>query len=98
MFLYCGFDVSVKKSDIIGIFDIDGGAVSGATRDFLRNAEKSGRAVIVGDEIPKSFILTSKRQQYSYKSHNQKSDSDDKVYFTQLSAQSLKSRSERDMF
>ena len=58
MFLYLGGDVSVKKTDIIGIFDIDNVNTQKTTKEFLRAAEKSGRILLAGDDLPKSFLLT----------------------------------------
>ena len=48
---------SVRARDIIGVFDLDTATVSGVTKSFLSNAEKSGQ--VEGTNIlPKSFILT----------------------------------------
>ena len=61
MFLYLGGDVSVKKTDIIGIFDIDNVNTQKTTKEFLRAAEKSGRILLAGDDLPKSFLLTGEK-------------------------------------
>ena len=45
MFLYLGAAVSVKKSDIIGIFDIDNVNTQKTTKDFLRGAEKEKKLI-----------------------------------------------------
>jgi hypothetical protein len=50
---------SVRKQDIIGIFDLDSSTVSNITRNFLNNAEKSNKTVGI-ETLPKSFILTDK--------------------------------------
>lgn len=62
MFLYLGGDVSVKKSDIIGIFDIDDVNTQKTTKEFLRTAEKRGRMILAGDDLPKSFLLTGEKK------------------------------------
>ena len=47
---------SVRERDVIGVFDLDTATVSGVTKSFLANAEKSGW--VEGTEnLPKSFIL-----------------------------------------
>lgn len=58
MFLHVGQNLSVKKKEIIGIFDIDGNNTPEATKDFLRRAEKNGDVEMAGYDLPKSFILT----------------------------------------
>ena len=55
MFLYLGAAVSVKKSDIIGIFDIDNVNTQKTTKDFLRGAEKEKKLILAADDLPKSF-------------------------------------------
>ena len=74
MFLHIGNGVSVRRRDIIGIFDLDTASVSAETKRFLRTAEKKG---ILEDEangeIPRSFLLlenrgnTEKDKKYSLK-------------------------------
>ena len=50
---------SVRRRDVIGVFDLDSATVSGVTKNFLSAAEKSGE--IEGtDNLPKSFILINK--------------------------------------
>lgn len=48
----------IRTKKIIGIFDMDTATMGGATRELLRSAEKSGRMINIGEDIPKSFILT----------------------------------------
>ncbi len=59
MYLHLGGDVVIKKSSIIGIFDIENTSVSKDTKEFLARASK-GEVVYVGYELPKSFIVSSK--------------------------------------
>lgn len=56
MYLHIGADVCVKKSEIIGIFDIENTSVSRDTKEFLAGASKK-EVIYVGLEMPKSFIL-----------------------------------------
>jgi hypothetical protein len=83
MYIHLGQDTLVKKSDIIGIFDLDTASVSKRTRDFLRRAEKEGRVVNVSFELPKSFIVCQHK--------NEK-----KIYISQISSATLLKRSEAD--
>ncbi|HOO25097.1 MAG TPA: DUF370 domain-containing protein [Clostridiales bacterium] len=82
MYLHLGQDVLVAYKDIIGIFDLDTTTVSKTSRDFLRDAEKAGRVVYVGTELPKSFVLCSQEK------------NDSKVYIAQLSSSTLLKRAE----
>ena len=57
MYVHAGNNRIIRTRDIIGIFDMDTATMQGATREYLRRAEKSGRMVNIKEEIPKSFIL-----------------------------------------
>ena len=82
MYLHLGKDTIVKKSDIIGIFDLDTSTVSKTTRDYLSNAEKNGRVVNVSSlELPKSFVIC-------------RENSSAKIYICQLSPTTLIKRAE----
>lgn len=84
MFLYLGGDVSVKKSEIIGIFDIDNVNTQKTTKEFLRAAEKSGSLLLAGEDLPKSFLL------------NGKKGKKETVILCRLSARSVYGRARRD--
>ena len=79
MFLHAGNHISVKKDEIIGIFDLDTASMAKTTRDFLSNAEKKGSVINVSSELPKSFIVSKKRNQTT-------------VYISPISAQTLTER------
>lgn len=79
MYLHAGNHKNIKIADIIGIFDTDSATVSKITKQYLSESEKRGETEIISFEIPKSFILTSENQK-------------NKVYFSQLSAQTLRAR------
>ncbi len=83
MYIHLGQDTLVKKSDIIGIFDLDTATVSKRTRDYLNKAEKKGMVVNVSTELPKSFIVC------------QHGD-EKKIYISQISTATLLKRSEVD--
>ena len=57
MFIQVTKNKSIRKRDIIGIFDLDSSTVSNITRNFLSSAEKSRKTVGI-DSLPKSFVLT----------------------------------------
>lgn len=58
MFLNISQDRSIKKEDIVGIFDIDFAATSKDTRNFLREREKEKKVKTFAKDIPKSFAVT----------------------------------------
>ncbi|MBE6729240.1 MAG: DUF370 domain-containing protein [Ruminococcaceae bacterium] len=82
MYIHLGQDTVVKKSDIIGIFDMDNTTVSKRTRDFLNKAEKKGRVVNVSFELPKSFVVCKKEKENFI------------IYISQLSSATLLKRCE----
>lgn len=57
MYLHIGPSKSVRKKDVIAIFDLDSSTVSLYTRKFLKDAEREKRVVTLGYELPKSFIV-----------------------------------------
>ena len=50
----------VRDKDIIGIFDMDNTTVSRLGRTFLPKAEKNGLIINQTDDLPKSFVVTSR--------------------------------------
>ncbi len=83
MYLHLGEKKVVKKRDIVGIFDMDTSTVQKATRTFLNNAEKNGRAETLSYELPKSFTVCRK-----------KGDRENKVYISQITPATLRQRNE----
>lgn len=57
MYLHLGSSVVIRQRDVVGIFDLDNTTSSCITRDFLTQAQRAGRVVTVGDDLPKSFLL-----------------------------------------
>lgn len=78
MYIHAGNSRMIRTKRIIGIFDMDTATMGGATRELLRAAEKSGRMISLGDDIPKSFVLTE----------------DGEVYTSQISALALTGRAD----
>jgi len=81
MYLHLGQNVVVPEVEVIGIFDLDNTTNSFITRKFLGDAEKTGRVVNVSEELPRSFIVCG-------------TDTDNKIYLSQLSPQTLYKRTE----
>ena len=55
--LSLGSGVSVPTEEILGIFDMDTATVSPVTKKFLNTAQKNGCVSVVGEELPKSFVV-----------------------------------------
>lgn len=83
MYLHLGEQKVVKKRDIVGIFDLDTTTVMKASRNFLNLAEKRGEAETLSYELPKSFIVCSKKGQKKKT-----------VYISQIAPATLLKRSE----
>jgi len=81
MYLHLGQNVVVSEADIIGVFDLDNTTGSKITRNFLGDAEKTGLVINVSEELPRSFILSSKNNENT-------------IYLSQLSPQTLLKRTE----
>lgn len=80
MFLHIGEGKIISKKDIVGIFDLETTSVSKKTKEFLKINEKKGNMEYIGTEIPKTYVVSSKK----------------KVYITQISPQTLHKRAERN--
>ncbi len=80
MYLSLGGDMAVRRSAVIGIFDLDNTSSSRHTRAFLAEAERLGQVVDVSGALPKSFVLT---QEFGMT----------RAYLTQFSAAALEKRS-----
>lgn len=86
MYLHLGQSVVVAQREILGIFDLDNSSWSHRTRAFLERAEREGRVVSVGDDLPRSFVLCGGMEEAPT------------VYITQLSAAALLRRVESNNF
>jgi hypothetical protein len=72
----------VRSSGIIGFFDLDGEITTADTKRFLRRVDSKGNAILAGDDLPRSFVLVSDKEE-------------DKVIYTRLTTQSLTQRAKR---
>lgn len=86
MYLHLGSSVVIHQDDILGVFDLDNTTCSRITRDFLSRAEREGRVVSAGDDLPKSFLLCRDRQGKT------------KIYLSQLATATLLKRLESGGF
>ena len=86
MYLHLGQSVVVSCRDILGIFDLDNASWAYKTREFLEQAEAEGRAVWLGEDLPRSFVLCSNSREAPT------------VYLSQLSAATLLRRAENNSF
>lgn len=58
MYLHVGNGKSIKKKNIIGIFDIDNVTVSKNGKNFINRMEKAGLVEYDYTDIPRSFVLS----------------------------------------
>lgn len=84
MYLHLGQSVVVPCREILGIFDLDNASWAYKTREFLEKAEADGRAVWLGEDLPRSFVLVGDGEHPPT------------VYLSQLSSSALVSRAERN--
>ncbi len=84
MFLHGGGNKNLKKSEIIGIFDLDSASVGKKTKEFLRRTEKQGKTRNIGTGLPKSFLVTVSKTE------------GETVYFSALAATTLAQRAKAD--
>ena len=61
MYIHIGADVSIPAHWIMGIFDLDRLALTGATADFLKQAEKDNKLDLMPPDLPRSLIVTMDR-------------------------------------
>ena len=59
MYLHIGNGKSLKKKDVIGIFDLDTATVSGITKKFINSNQQKGLVEYNDSDLPRSFILAS---------------------------------------
>ena len=57
MYLHVGNGKTVKRKDVIGIFDLDSATVSKVTKDFVNRKEKEGDLEYDYSDLPRSFVL-----------------------------------------
>ena len=64
MYVHIGENKVIRKKDIEFIFDLDSATVSVHTRNYLKKAERENRVVLLGYDLPRSFIVTRDKTVY----------------------------------
>lgn len=57
MYIYLGNNKTVRKKDIVAMFDMDTSTVSVHTRSYLSRAQREKRVIALGNDLPKSFVI-----------------------------------------
>ena len=83
MYLHIGNSESIKKSEIIGIFDLDTSTVSGITKKYIEKMQKNGRVEYNDTDLPRTFIII-------------KDKKSEKIKLSRISATSLIQRTENE--
>ncbi len=81
-FLNIGGTTVLPKEDVLGIFDLDTASTKTDTKRYLAAMQQKSRVVTVGNDLPKSFVLTSRGRA-------------ERVYITTLSSSALYGRWKR---
>ncbi len=61
MYLHIGKGQSVKKKDVIGIFDLDTSTVTKTGKEFINRLERAGAVEYADDDLPRSFVLINEK-------------------------------------
>lgn len=64
MYLHIGNGKSVKKNNIIGIFDLDTSTVTKTGKDFINKSERRGEVEYDDEDLPRSFLLIEENKKY----------------------------------
>jgi hypothetical protein len=81
LYFHIGNGVQVRRSDVIGIFDLDTSTVSKTTRKFVNENERAGNLSYSDTDLPRTFILTEEKGKY-------------KIRLSRISSSGIKSRAE----
>jgi len=87
MYLHIGNGITVRKKNIIGIFDLDSSTVSSVTKKYINKNEKEGNILYGDSDLPRTFIL------------HEEEKGEKKIYkikLSRISSQGLKIRAEGD--
>ena len=85
MFLHIGNGQSVKKKDIIGIFDLDTATMTKTGKDFISKNEKKGLVEYSDYDLPRSFVILTEDNKY-------------KIKLSRISSKGLLARANEDDF
>ena len=87
MYLHIGNGITIRKKNIIGIFDLDSSTVSVITKKYINKNEKEGNIIYGDSDLPRTFVL------HDEISKNKKNY---KIKLSRISSQGLKIRAEDD--
>ena len=76
MFLHLGEDTVINMKNVVAICDLETTTVTKITKDYLANAQKTGKIINVSSELPKSFVVCNEGDKIY-------------VYISQISARTL---------
>ena len=82
MYLHLGKNTVVARDSVVGIFDLDTASHSHITREYLKNAQETGKIVNISDDLPRSFTVCADP------------DGGGRVWLSQLNSSTLMKRSE----
>ena len=94
MYLSIDKEDSVKKRDIVAIFDMDTATFSPTTRAFLKKAEKEKRVDSQIGELPKSFVLECKKPKKSLTANKKQAKTPPRLKLIRFSSACIKTRVE----
>jgi hypothetical protein len=83
MYLHIGNGVTVRKKDVIGIFDLDSSTVSHITKSYINKNQRAGKISYGDMDLPRTFVLVKDTDGCSIK-------------LSRISSQGLKIRAESD--
>ena len=63
MYLHIGNGESIKKEDIIGIFDLDTATISKSTKKYINKMQKKGRVEYTDSDLPRAFVIVKKKKE-----------------------------------
>ena len=79
MYLHIGNGKSIRKKDIVGVFDLDSSTVSKTGKRILNKNQREGKVIYEDFDLPRSFVLESKEK-------------NSRLHLSRISVQGLKSR------
>ena len=87
MYLHIGNGITIRKKNIIGIFDLDSSTISTVTKKYINKNEKEGNILYGDSDLPRTFILHEEEKE------NKKTY---KIKLSRISSHGLKLRAECD--
>ena len=63
MYLHLGNETVIKTDNILGIFDLENTEANKNTLNYFKKAESENRVFNVSNDLPKSFIVCSKKNE-----------------------------------